>query len=138
MDMSTAFQSLNWLAIICAALSTFLIGGIWYSPVMFRKAWMASNGVTQEDMDKRKMFLIFVLYFFLALIMAFNLAMFLGPKADIVFGMIAGFFTGFGWVFFSIAIIALFEKRSIKYILIHGSYMTVSFIAMGAILGAWH
>jgi hypothetical protein len=40
MDMSTAFQSLNWFAIIVAALSTFLIGGLWYSPLMFQKAWV--------------------------------------------------------------------------------------------------
>jgi len=33
--------------------------------------------------------------------------------------------------------IALFERRSWKYIVINGGYMTVSFTVMGLILGAW-
>jgi hypothetical protein len=38
---------------------------------------------------------------------------------------------------FSAATIALFERRSWKYILINGGYMTVSFVIMGLIIGAW-
>ena len=35
---------LNWLAVLVAAVSTFLIGGLWYSPAMFGRAWMSANG----------------------------------------------------------------------------------------------
>ena len=31
--------SLNYWAIFVAALSTFLIGGLWYSPAVFGNAW---------------------------------------------------------------------------------------------------
>ena len=51
--------------------------------------------------------------------------------------MIAGFMTGFGWVALAIGIIALFENRPIKYVLINGGYMVLAFTVMGAILGAW-
>ena len=61
-----------------------------------------------------------------------NLAMFIG-KEDFAFGTIAGFMAGFGWVAFSIAIISLFENRPLKYVLINGGYMIVSFTLMGAI-----
>lgn len=71
-----------------------------------------------------------------ALIMSFNLAMFIGEE-DALFGTIAGFMTGFGWIAFVIAIISLFENRPIKYVLINGGYMIVAFTLMGAILGAW-
>jgi len=38
MNIGEAFQDLNWLAVIGAALSTFLIGGLWYS--VFEKPWV--------------------------------------------------------------------------------------------------
>lgn len=38
MDISTAFQQLNWLAVIAATLSSFLIGGLWYSSLLFERA----------------------------------------------------------------------------------------------------
>ena len=68
--------------------------------------------------------------------MALNLAMFIGPE-DVMFGTVAGFMAGVGWVTFAIAIIALFENRPLNYVLINGGYMVVAFTIMGAILGAW-
>ena len=35
MDFAQVIQDLNWLAVIVAALSTFLIGGLWYSPMWY-------------------------------------------------------------------------------------------------------
>lgn len=134
MNFSEVIQNLNWLAIIGAALSTFIIGGIWYS--VFEKPWMATNNFNKDDLKKRNMPLVFGLSFLFSFIMSLNLAMFIG-KEDVIFGTIAGFMTGFGWVAFAISIIALFEKRSLKYVLINGGYMVVSFTLMGAILGAW-
>ena len=134
MNIGDAFQNLNWLAVLCAALSTFLIGGLWYS--IFEKPWMSANNFTKEHLQRRKMANVFSLSFLFSLFMAINLALFIG-KEDVSYGMIAGFMTGFGWVSFSIAIIALFENRSLKYILINGGYMVISFTVMGAILGGW-
>ena len=134
MNIGEAFQNLNWLAVICAAISTFFIGGLWYS--IFEKPWMAANNFTKEYLMQRKMPVVFGLSFLFALFMAINLALFVG-KEDLTYGMIAGFMTGFGWVSFSIAIIALFENRPLKYVLINGGYMIVSFTLMGLILGAW-
>ena len=40
MDLS----QINYLAVGVAALSSFLIGGLWYSPILFAKAWMREAG----------------------------------------------------------------------------------------------
>lgn len=136
MDISTVFQNLNWLAVIVAALSTFLIGGLWYSPLLFENGWLNANSFTQDDLKSRNMPLVFGLSFLLSFIMALNLAMFIGQE-DLSFGITAGFLAGFGWVSLAIGIIALFEKRPLKYVLINGGYMVVAFTVMGAILGAW-
>lgn len=137
MDITTAIQNLNWLAVIAAAFSTFLIGGLWYSPLLFEKGWLNANNFNQEDLKKRNMPLVFGLSFLLSFIMSLNLALFIGQE-DVVFGTIAGFMTGFGWVALAIGIISLFECRSLKYVLINGGYMIVSFTIMGVILGAWN
>lgn len=131
-------ENVNWLAVVAAAVSTFVLGGLWYSPPLFGRAWMAANGFTEAELGKGNMAKIFGLSFVFSLLMAANLAMFLAdPKTNTAWGATAGFLAGFGWVFLGIAIIALFERRSWKYILINGGYMTVAFVLMGLILGAW-
>ncbi len=130
---------INWLAVLAAAVSTFVIGGLWYSPVLFGRAWMSVNNLSEADLAKSNMAKIFGLSFFFALIMSANLAAFVAePKTTAAWGATAGFLAGFGWVALGIATIALFERRSWKYVLINGGYMTVSFVIMGLILGAWH
>lgn len=136
MDISTAIQNLNWLAVIVAALSTFLIGGLWYSSLLFENGWLKANNLNQEDLKNRNMPLVFGLSFLLSFIMALNLALFIGQE-DFAFGVMAGFMTGLGWVTLSIGIISLFENRPLNYVLINGGYMIVAFTVMGAILGAW-
>ncbi len=134
MDISTVMHNLNWYAVTTAALSTFIIGGIWYS--IFAKGWMDANHFTSDYLKERNMPLVFGLSFVLSFFMSLNLAMFIGNEG-LAYGFMAGFLAGFGWVALAIAIIALFEKRPLKYVLINGGYMLVSFSAMGAILGAW-
>ncbi len=134
MEIST----LNWLAVIVAALSNFLIGGLWYSPVLFGKLWMKENNFSDDDLKKGNMAKIFGLTFLFSFVMAFNLAMFLNDAdTTVAWGAVAGFLAGFGWVAMAISIIGQFERKSTKYILIHSGYVTISFIVMGLIIGVW-
>jgi hypothetical protein len=135
MNMAT----INWLAVFVAALAMWVLGAIWYSPVLFVKPWIKACGFTEEDLKKKSnMGLMFGTSFLLGLIMAANLAMFLNdPKATAGFGAAAGAAAGIGWVALAISMNAMFERRSFTYILITGGYYSVSFILMGAILGAW-
>jgi hypothetical protein len=128
---------INWLAVFVAALSTFLIGGVWYSPLLFAKSWMAANGFTEESLKNANMAKIFGGAFALALLMATNLAFFLGKDATLAFGVGAGVAAGLGWVAAMLSVIALFERRPLAWALINGGYSLVAFAAMGAILGIW-
>ncbi|HZI86524.1 MAG TPA: DUF1761 domain-containing protein [Pyrinomonadaceae bacterium] len=133
MDVS----NINYLAVLAAAVSTFVLGGLWYSPLLFGKAWMRANSFADADLQAFSKARMFGWSFFFALVMAINLAMFLaGPTTNVTWGMAAGGLAGFGWVAMAIAIIGVFENRSWTYILINGGYMTVAFVIMGAIIGA--
>lgn len=139
MDLSL----LNIWAILVATISAFLVGSLWYGP-LFGKAWMAAAGMSEEEVEQGSMGKIFGLAFIFELIMAFNLAMFLTGSPEAAEQMTAGtgafygFLTGFGWIFFALAVNSLYEHKSWKYMLINGGYWTVSFTIMGLIIGAWH
>lgn len=135
--MENSFQTLNWFAIITATLLSFVVGSLWYSPALFGKLWQSEAGLSDEKLKNGNMGLIFGGAFILIFISMFNLAMFLGPAADLSFGIMAGFMTGFGWVATSIGVLYLFERRSIKLFFINAGYHIVCFTASGAILGAW-
>ena len=131
-------SNINYFAVVVAALSTFLIGGLWYSPLLFGKAWMRANNFSEQDLQTFSKARMFGWSFVFSLVMAVNLAMFLAaPGTNVTWGMTAGALAGFGWVAMAIAIIGVFENRSWTYILINGGYMTVAFVVMGAIIGVW-
>lgn len=130
-------EGLNIWAVLVAALSTFLIGGLWYSPAVFGKAWMRENGFTEESLKGGNMAKIFGLAFFLGLIAAINLAMFLGPENRPEMGALWGFAAGFGWVATFVGTHYLFERRSFTLFLINAGYSVVALTVMGVIIAAW-
>lgn len=128
--------SINWLSVLAATISAFMVGGIWYGP-LFGKAWMSALSITEEDMAKRNMPKVFGSAFLLSLIAAINLEMFLGPEAGAGFGAAAGFAAGLGWIGMFLGILYLFENRSFKAWAVNAGYCTTALTVMGLVLGAW-
>jgi hypothetical protein len=129
---------LNVWAILAAAVSAFLLGGLWYSPLLFARAWQRASGLTAADIAAQNRVRIFSLAFVLTLVMAVNLAMFLdAPATTLTWGATAGFLAGFGWVALSFGVVGLFESRPLSYVLVNGGYLVVAFVVMGAIIGGW-
>lgn len=135
--MQNAFQNLNWLAIIVAAVSAFILGSLWYSPLMFLNRWMKETGITKDSTKNTNMGKLFGLAFLLSFIASFFLAMLIGTNAGGAFGALAGFMAGFGWVFTFMGIIYLFESRTFAHFLINAMYSIVSLTIMGFIIGVW-
>lgn len=129
-------SNVDYVAAVVAALSSFLIGGLWYSPILFASAWMREAGIPEERL-REKMGHVFGGAFLLSLVVAFNLAFFLGKDASVGWGAGAGALAGIGWAAASLATVFLFERRSLTLILIDGGYLAVSYTVMGTIIGAW-
>ncbi|WP_183562807.1 DUF1761 domain-containing protein [Mucilaginibacter sp. SP1R1] len=131
------FALINWLAVAVAGLSAFLVGGIWYSPVLFANAWMADNKLNTDDLKVSNKARTFGFSAIFSIIMAINLGMFLADaKTDVSWGATAGFLAGV-WTFSAIAIQGLFELKSWRLIFINGGYSVVSLTLMGTIIGLW-
>jgi hypothetical protein len=129
-------DNVNYVAAVVAALSSFLIGGVWYSPLLFARAWQRAVGLTDEQ-ARAGAARTFGGAFALSLVVAMNLAFFLGRHAGIAWGTGAGALAGIGWAAASLATIFLFEKRPMILIVIDGGYLAVSYAVMGAIIGVW-
>ncbi len=130
--------SLNWLAILVAALAGFAVGSLWYSSFLFGKAWQKETGITTEKAKSANMGKIMGLAFVLMFLISFNLAAFLGATATIATGILYGALAGIFWVTAALGVTYLFEMQSTKLWLINGGYHAVTFTIMGGILGAWH
>src|SRR5690349_24566934 len=125
---------INWIAVLVAAVASFLLGGLWYSPVMFGKAWQREAGLSDEKLKQGNMVRIFGLSFVLAVLAAWNFANFLGPRPSLVFATAVGASAGLLWVAGSFGINYLFERKSLKLFLINGGYHTLQFTIIGLVL----
>ncbi len=159
-------MEINFLALIVAALSTLLVGFVWYHPKVFGTIWMREAGITEEKMKGSNMALFFSMAAFYAFLMsiiiqsiaihqwgAFSM---IGADASTAepsyaafmadygtafrtfkHGMFHGFLTG---LFLALPVIgtnALFERKSWKYTLVSGGFWIVCFMIMGGIISAW-
>ena len=125
----------NWLAVLAATVAAFVLGGLWYSPVLFGKRWQAAAALSDEQVNSGNMALIFGGSFVLALIASACFAMFLGPKPGLQFGTATGLAAGLCWVATSFGINGLFQRERLSLVLINAGYHTLQFTLIGAILG---
>ena len=127
----------NFPGALVGAFLAFLVGGIWYSPVLFAKPWMRATGL-QDDELKKGTGRVFGGAFALALVGNVNLAFFLADGTpNLGWGIAAGALAGVGWVATAMGVTYLFERRSLRLYLIDAGYHVVALMLSGAILGVW-
>ncbi|HEX6219193.1 MAG TPA: DUF1761 domain-containing protein, partial [Sphingomicrobium sp.] len=111
-----------------------ILGGIWYSPVLFAKAWQQAAGLSDDQLKSGNMAKIFGLTLVLSFVAAAVFAMFLGPL-DTGTATAYGFSAGLCWIAASYGITYLFEHRPLNLWLINGGYHTLQFTLFGLIIG---
>ncbi|QNU14696.1 DUF1761 domain-containing protein [Thermomonas sp. XSG] len=131
------FEGINWLAVLAAALSAFLLGGLWYGP-LFRRAWCRENGIDPDAPPSGHPARVFGTAFVAALVAAAAFAVLLRPEPPLPVALHAGFVAGLAYVAMGFAINYAFAGRSLRLWLIDGGYHTLQFTPYGLILGAWH
>lgn len=97
---------LNYALIVVATVAQFILGALWYSPLMFGKWWMQIMEVTHLGKDElakmqKEMGPFYALQFVLALITTFCLANVLafGTMANPAYSVYgAAFWTWFGFI----------------------------------------
>lgn len=132
-----SYSDLNLLAIVVAALASMALGFVWYQPAVFGDLWMRLNGKTREELGKPGP--AYALTALGALLAAAATAVVLegfGART-LTSGVGIGGLLGVGIIAPVLATDHVFSGRPIPLYLLNVAYHVLSFIAMGAILGAW-
>ena len=126
----------NIYAVLAAAASSFLLGGLWYSPALFGEIWKreAADIRTKADRHPAK---VFGFSFLFALIAALAYACLIPAATSPLNAASQGLAIGGGVVAASFGINYQFANRSAKLLLIDGGYHTLQFLIYGLILGLW-
>ena len=129
--------SINWWAVLTAAVVGYAIGAVWYAPPVFGKRWLAALGKSKDQLgDPLKPM---VVQFFLALVIAAVLAAVVVRFGAVTWieGAAIGFVLSVGLVSTSLLTAWMFCSLNIKLYWLQVGYKVVTITAMGAILGAW-
>lgn len=135
------FSNINFLAVLVGGILAFAFGALWYSPVLFSKAWQAEVGLNDNDIQGANMAKIFGTSLLLMLVMSLGMAIMLRGHDDgeitWMTGLMHGLYVGVMFVATSVGINILYQRRSIKLFLIDAGYQVIMLMIMGAIIGAW-
>lgn len=134
-------EAVNFIAIIGAAVVSVIVGSLWYGPV-FGKQWVAEMGWSEEEMKKGKeksMNKAYTLTIIASLVSAFVLGQIIVQTGTL--GALDGAMVGFwAWLGFGVPLFlsnVLWEGKSWKMFQINAGYQVITWVIMGAVLGAW-
>lgn len=135
------YTSINWLAIVVAAIVPMILGALWYSPVLFAKQWMQHIGKTEEEVKKASASpaAMYGVTFLCALVMSYVMNYFVTYTSSFTFmqGVKIGFATWLGFVVTTHLASVTFEFKPKGLYIINMGYNLVAFVLMGGILAVW-
>ena len=128
----------NFPAVVVSGIVIFMIGGLWYSRLLFAKRWVALMGKSEEDLKQAapgaRPFV-----FVCALLTAWAFAVILNHFSPVT-PLRAILLAGLCWVGFAAATsygTAMFSGTPKALWLINSGYNLISFIAAALILAYW-
>jgi hypothetical protein len=129
------------LPTLVAAVAAWLIGGLWYSPLLFAKQWVAAHGYTPEQVAamQKNAPKAYGISFLCFVVMAHVLAalVHLTGAEGWMYGLHLGFLCWLGFAF-TIGLTAnVYSDKKIATFFIDSGYQLVYLMVMGAILAAW-
>lgn len=136
--MEDLLFSVNWLAVLTATILYFLLGALWYSPVLFANYWMKLRNISEEDIDSPNP-VIFLYSFILQFIAVASLALFITAMGIVQAsqGAVVGFGAGAGILFTLAGTTGIFSDTPLKLHLIDNGYHVIGLTLAGLILGWW-
>ena len=140
--MYDALFAINYVAVLVTAVAGFMLGWLWFSPVLFVKPWMAEMKITEEKMREcmnKGMAGYMIRGFLYTLLSTFGLYLLIASRGgpNYVKGALIGVAVGVLLVGARMLNSAVWEEKSAKLMAIVVGHEVVVFAAQGAILGAW-
>ena len=132
----------NYWAVLVAAIVVFVLGWLWYSPLLFYKPWMRARGLDPEaamagaKMPVGKL----VIELVRCLVLAYIIAHFVAALG-ISNWLIAAHFGLLLWVAFPVVLLTgsvIWENTPVKVAAIHAGDWLVKLLVIPIIVSLWH
>jgi len=132
----------DYLAVLVSGVVIFLLGGVWYSKLLFARPWMTLMGKSPEELKANAgpMPVNLLIAFICGLISAYVLAALMNhhQPVDIARGAKLGAVCWLGFTAPPTLATATFSSIPKKLWLINAGYDLVSYVLAGMILAYWH
>ncbi len=133
------FSGINYIAVVVAAVVSFVFGGIYYR--VLGERWMAAIGFSKKNMPKKMSSTPLIITFIAELIMAWVLAGLLSHlgagQVTVKNGVVSGAFVWLGFVVTTLVVNNAFGMRKPELSVIDSAHWLVVLAIMGAIIGAF-
>jgi hypothetical protein len=133
---------INYPAVAASAVAYWLLGALWYSPLLFAGPFISLKGYSPEQLAAIQMQshageigLAFLTSLVLAYVLA-HFVKFLGAETA-TSGALTGFWLWLGFVVTTNLETVIFEARPLGLYLINNGYHLVGLLGMGALLAVW-
>jgi hypothetical protein len=130
---------LNWVAILVAAIASFIFEALWYS--IFMNEWLAGIGRTREWLMSSGMSpaLQYGVAILCAVIMATVVSICIQGSGEHSArrGIIIGALAWLGFVATTVATEYIFEVRTLQIYAVNAGFWLFDLVLIGAIVGAW-
>ena len=125
----------NWLAVLAGAACGFLVGGIWYGPIMGKK-WMGAVGLTEEEIQGGNMGMIYGGAFAFSLLASWTLAhtyATYGQDLSFTVKVLTALGVALGFIVPALGTNYLFSQKSKALFFIDAAYWLLFYTAMGVV-----
>ena len=133
------FSSINWLAVVACVIASMIIGSLWFNPKTFYPGWWKAIGRSESDAPGgQNMGMVWGLTVLASFVQAVFIAIMVNLMGSntLISGATAGFLLWLGFVAPSSLTNKLFAGQPTAWLYEAGNHL-VTFVVMGAILGAW-
>lgn len=133
------FDSVNLLAVLVAAAASFVVGSLWYSPLLFGDVWMKLAGIKKTKKKTPYMLLRYLVYFAGMFIMSFVLAHILlfMAASTVLEGLLTGFWLWLGFIAPITLGGILWENKPIMLFVLNNVFNLISLGILSTILVLW-
>lgn len=128
--------AIDFALLTVMAISAFLIGGIWYSKLLFGVPWCRYAGIDMEKPQAHPA-RVFGVSLLLSALAAYGFLFVFGQPESLYASIHHGLLAGFFFVFSSFGINYQFANRPWPMLLIDGGYHLLQFATYGLIVGIW-
>jgi len=131
--------TINYWAVVVSAVAYFVVGALWYSPVLFGQAWMRSTKKTKEEVAAGASPFNYVFALIFSFLASYGVArvMLWAGGNSVRDGIMTAILVGVCFVLATMAMNDTMENRPRGLTFINVLYHIVGLVIAGIIIGVW-